>query len=160
MSAPSEPGQVQITPINSTPLKTAPMTPASQTQGVRVDADVLYLDDIPKAMDRMGWTVSAKLMRRWFETKPAYVMPREIRGGVISGVDIDYERLAPSQVDHQTVKMKWMLGFARAVQPFEDLCQTWNSVKGTERLKRRLETAGWSPGKSTRLVSRHVCHAA
>ncbi|RYX92901.1 MAG: hypothetical protein EOO28_20385 [Comamonadaceae bacterium] len=68
------PGQVPSLPSGFKPLMTTVMTPASQTKGVRVDVDVLYLDDIAKAMDKMGWTVSAQLMRRWFATKPSYAM--------------------------------------------------------------------------------------
>lgn len=38
----------------NTPVKVAQMTPAEDKKGVRVEVDVLYLDDIPKAMDNMG----------------------------------------------------------------------------------------------------------
>jgi hypothetical protein len=36
------------------PVKVAQMTPAEDRQGVKVPVDVMYLDDIPKAMDAMG----------------------------------------------------------------------------------------------------------
>jgi hypothetical protein len=41
---------------------------------IPIPVDVFGIDDIPGALDNMGWTVSAKLMRRWFSIKPAYVM--------------------------------------------------------------------------------------
>jgi hypothetical protein len=133
----------------ATPLKTVTMTPSTQTQGVRVDVEVVYLDDIPGAMDSMGWHMSARLMRRWFATKPAWAMPQEWR----KGEGINYLKLLPSQVDDQIVKMKWALGFDRVVSTFEDLCQNWNSPEGLKQLKIRLEAAGWNSGTAFRLGS-------
>ena len=86
---------------------------------MRVNVDVVYLDDIPKAMDNMGWKVSAQMMRRWFATKPAWEMPELWRGGK----NINYLALPASQVEDQIIKMKWVLGFDRVVPVFEDLCQ-------------------------------------
>jgi hypothetical protein len=129
------------------PVKTVLMTLSTQTQGVRVDVDVVNLDDIPGAMDSMGWKVSARMMRRWFATKPAWVMPQEWR----SGKDVDYLSLSPSQVEDQIIKMKWVLEFDRVVPVFEDLCQNWNSRLGLDQLKVKLETAGWKSGKTVEI---------
>jgi hypothetical protein len=129
------------------PLKTVLTTPSTQTQGVRVDVQVVHLSDIPGAMESMGWKVSAQLMRRWFSVKPAWAMPQEWR----SGQDINYPELPASQVDDQIVKMKWALGFDRVVSAFEDLCQNWNSAEGLKQLRTRLEVAGWKPGAAFRL---------
>jgi hypothetical protein len=129
------------------PVKTVLMTPSTQTQGVRVDVDVIYLDDIPKAMDNMGWKVSAQMMRRWFATKPAWAMPEPWR----VGKNINYLALPASQVEDQIIKMKWVLGFDRVVPVFEDLCQNWNNEAGIVALRTRLATAGWQPGKTFNL---------
>ena len=131
----------------ATPVKTVLMTPSTQTQGVRVDVDVVYLDDIPGAMDSMGWKVSAQMMRRWFATKPAWEMPQTWR----DGKDINYQALPISQVDDQIIKMKWVLGFDRVVPVFEDLCRNWSSGSGLGELRLKLETAGWRSGKVVRL---------
>ena len=126
------------------PLKSVTMTPSTQTQGVRVDVDVLYLDDIPGAMDQMGWNVSARLMRRWFATKPAWAMPEDWR----SGKNIDYLHLPASLIEDQIVKMRWVLGFERMVPVFEELHQEWNNKPGLDQLKTRLEAAGWQSGRT------------
>jgi hypothetical protein len=131
----------------ATPVKTVVMTPSSQTQGVRVGVDVVYLDDIPGAMDNMGWKVSAQMMRRWFGTKPAWEMPQEWR----DGRNIEYRNVPASQIDEQIVKMNWVLGFDRAVAVFEDLLQQWNNKRGLELLKERLTTLGWNSSGTMRL---------
>ena len=129
------------------PVKTVLMTPSTQTQGVRVNVDVVYLDDIPKAMDNMGWKVSAQMMRRWFATKPAWEMPELWRGGK----NINYLALPASQVEDQIIKMKWVLGFDRVVPVFEDLCQNWNNQAGIDTLKKRLIVMGWKSGGTLKL---------
>jgi hypothetical protein len=114
---------------------------------VRVGVDVLYLDDIPGAMDQMGWNVSARLMRRWFATTPAWAMPEDWR----SGTNIDYLKLPSSQVDDEIIKMKWLLRFDRTVPIFEDLYQGWNRAPGLDLLRRRLKNSGWQPGQKIEL---------
>jgi hypothetical protein len=125
-------------------LKTVIMTPSTHTQGVRVDVDVVNLNDIPGAMDHMGWKVSARLMRRWFATKPAWEMPETWRGGI----GVNYLALPPSQVDDQIIKMNWLLGFDRVKPVFEDLRQDWNTEKGIRELKSCLRKLGWDHGKT------------
>lgn len=44
---------------------------------------VLYLNEIPGAMDKMKWPVSAAMMRHWFEN-PAWHMPENERGEIIT----------------------------------------------------------------------------
>ncbi|WP_244786705.1 DUF6402 family protein [Cupriavidus pauculus] len=128
-------------------VATSILSPVSNRQGKVVEADVMYLDEIPVAMDRMGWRVSAALMRRWFSTKPAWAMPAHLRGE-----DAGDPRLLPaSQVDSQIVKMKWLLEFPRVVPVFEDLCQGWNTKNGRDQLVKHLKKAGWSPGKQIKL---------
>jgi hypothetical protein len=130
-----------------TPVKTVVMTPSSQTQGVRVGVDVVYLDDIPGAMDNMGWKVSAQMMRRWFATKPAWEMPKLWR----DGTNINYLALPASQVEDQIVKMKWVMGFDRVVPVFEDLCESWSNAKGLKVLNDRLTAIGWQSGRTMTL---------
>jgi hypothetical protein len=126
-------------------LKTVLMTPSTQTRGVRVDVDVMNLDDIPGAMDHMGWKVSAQMMRRWFATQPAWAMPEAWR----NGEGINYLALPPSQVDDQIIKMKWLLGFDRLKPVFENLRQNWNTEKGIRELNSCLRKIGWDHGKTT-----------
>jgi hypothetical protein len=39
--------------------------------GKNVEVDIFHIDQIPNAMDKMGWDVSAQLMRHWF-TRTVY----------------------------------------------------------------------------------------
>jgi len=105
----------------------------------------MYLDEIPGAMEKMGWRVSAALMRRWFETKPAWAMSSEERVG------IDATRLPASRVENRLVTMDWLLGHESVIPAFERLCQGWNTRLARVRLAERLKAAGWGPGLATRL---------
>ncbi|MDM0077492.1 DUF6402 family protein [Variovorax sp. J2P1-59] len=139
------------------PVKTTRMTPAENRQGVRVEVDAVYLDDIPKAMDKMGWTVSAQLMRRWFATKPAWVMPQEWRDGEHpSKMPINYTLLPKSQVDEQIVKMAWALNFDQVKAVRAVLQGSWNSPNGIDVLRTRLKHAGWKTGQTLRLGNKHM----
>ena len=136
----------------NTPVKVAQMTPAEDKRGVRVEVDVLYLDDIPKAMDNMGWTVSAQLMRRWFATKPSWEMPEDWR----VKPPLTYLDLPASQVDEKLVKMAWAMKFPQVSSAMAKLKQTWNSPAGVELLGRRLQHKGWKPGQSINLGSKNM----
>lgn len=132
-------------------LATSITSPRSQTAGKTHHVDVLHLDEIPSAMDKMGWKVSAKMMRRWFAAKPAYIMTENVRNGMVKP-----QQLAASQYDDQIIKMDWALDFPRCVQPFEDLVMNWHSAAGLKQLKGHLIAAGWTPGKTTALGSLHM----
>ena len=124
------------------------MTPYSRNkEGIRIPVDVLRLDDLPVAMDKMGWTMSAKLMRRWFATAPAYAMPSEIR----KGTNIDYLALPTSQIEEKIIKRDWLMGFESVRDMAELLYSEWNTPKGIEQLTHRLRNAAWNPGKTTKL---------
>ena len=126
-------------------LATSVTSPKSQTEGKKVYLDVLHLDDIPGAMDKMGWKVSARMMRRWFAAKPAYVMSQVVREGDV--------RPTASQYDDQIIKMNWVLNFPRCVEPFEHLVMNWHTPAGLGLLKDRLQVAGWTPGSNVTLGS-------
>ncbi|WP_239424504.1 DUF6402 family protein [Snodgrassella communis] len=38
---------------------------------INLNADIFSIDQIPAAMDNMGWKVAPHLMRHWFSGKPA-----------------------------------------------------------------------------------------
>lgn len=128
-------------------VATSILSPVSHRQGKVVEADVMYLDEIPVAMDRMGWRVSAALMRRWFSTKPAWAMHSNLRGSNAP----DPRTLPASRFDDQIVKMDWVLSFARVRAVFEDLLMNWDSEGGKGILVERLIAAGWKSGKSIAL---------
>jgi hypothetical protein len=129
------------------------LSQASNTEGKPVSLDHLYLDDIPGAMDKMGWKISAQMMRRWFGVKPVYKMPVEIRTGTDkrTGSDIDYRTLPASQIDDQIVKMAWALKFKPAKEALDQLYNGWCTPKGISQLRDQLSKAGWKPGAATNL---------
>jgi len=129
-------------------LKTVKMSAASILDGVGVPMDPLHLDEIPHTMEKMGWTVSAKMMRRWFATDPAYAMDARIRGGNdVNGNKINYSQLPASQVDDNIIKMSWLMGFPKIRMAAVDLLSRWNNPAAIRRLKGVLmPSVGWKPG--------------
>jgi hypothetical protein len=135
------------------PLATTQLKPQGTQKGCGVDCCALCIDEIPGAMDKMGWKTSAQLMRRWFGIKPAYKMPIEIRTGEDSrtGSNVDYRTLPASQIDDQIVKMAWALKFKPAKEALNKLYNEWCTPNGIVVLRRRLVRAGWQPGTTQRL---------
>ena len=115
-------------------------SPISNILGKKVYIKVLSLTDLPGAMDKMGWKVAPKLMRRWLSA-PAWEMPSNVK------IDrIDPRGLAPSQVDIGTVTMDWALGYPQVKEAYDLLLATWNTPDGVKLLRRRLRDAGWKNG--------------
>jgi hypothetical protein len=108
---------------------------------------VLYLNQLPGAMDKMGWTVGAKMMRKWF-SNPAWRMDRDERGGYFKGSasPIIYSSLPVSQIDETIIKMSWVLKYPQAQSAYQFLRSNWNSHDGRIQLVRRLKRYGWQPG--------------
>ena len=125
------------------PLATSVTSPLSQARGKTVPVNVLHLDEVPAAMEKMGWATAARLMRHWFSIKPAWEMPEEMRSG-----RTDPLAFLPSQLNASIVKMDWLLGEFKRVQPvLEDLLQNWASTWATRVLVDRLKRARWTSGK-------------
>ena len=115
-------------------------SPISNVLGKKVYINVLSITDLPDAMDKMGWKVAPKLMRRWLSA-PAWEMPFNVKND-----KIDARRLAPSQVDVGTVTMDWALGYPQVKEAYDLLLATWNTPNATDRLKRHLRQSGWQGG--------------
>ena len=115
-------------------------TPRSNNQGKKVPVPVLMLDDIPGAMDKMGWTVAPKLMRRWLSAT-VWNMPADVKGD-----RADPRTLAPVHIDNSAVKMSWALSFERVGAAYQELLAGWRSPRADQRIKDKLRSAGWSGG--------------
>jgi hypothetical protein len=135
------------------PLATAQLKPQGTQKGCDVNCCTFCINEIPGAMDKMGWETSARLMRRWFGIKPAYKMPWEIRTGTDkrTGLDVDYRTLLASQIDDQIVKMAWALKFKPAKEVLNKLYNEWCTPKGIRQLRDQLIKAGWQQGTTQRL---------
>ncbi|MDY7579207.1 DUF6402 family protein [Herbaspirillum sp. RTI4] len=135
------------------PLARSMTSPASHTEGKRVDVDVFHLDEIPGAMDNMGWTIAPKLMRRWF-ANPLFRMSQDMRKNNardVNGAEIELDSmtLKPEQYDDQILKMEWVLGFERVKKLAFEFIKTpnWKTPNGVDLLRKRLTKQGWKPGK-------------
>ncbi|MBD2785683.1 hypothetical protein ID858_16750 [Xenorhabdus sp. DI] len=93
--------------------------------------DELSLYDIPKIMDKMGWTTASALMKHWFSITPAFKFNEKIRDGFVNGnaMEIPKER-----VNDSIVKMDWARRYEIINSKINELKSEWASVKGKERL--------------------------
>ncbi|WP_439890186.1 DUF6402 family protein [Ralstonia sp. 25C] len=76
------------------------------------------LQDIPDAMDRIGWPVSAKLQRRWFAGALNYANTDD---GARDGINQNGKPFPPSMIDTTTIKLDWLFRFPRAKEAFDYL---------------------------------------
>jgi hypothetical protein len=111
---------------------------------------VLYLNQMPGAMDKMGWRVAAAMMRNWF-SNPAWRMPSIEREGNIRGKKgnpIIYSTLPPTKINETIIKMQWALAYPQVQKALKHLREhnNWCTEKGMELLVKRLKNAGWIPG--------------
>ena len=115
----------------------------------RIIVPILYLNEIPGAMDKMGWVNSAKLMRNWF-ANPAWRMSKEEREGLEknTGKPIVYANLPSSRIEESIIKMDWVLKHPEAQKAYQFLRSNWNTPRGAGLLYNRLIATGWRPGTS------------
>jgi hypothetical protein len=117
---------------------------------IKYKTPVLYLNEIPEAMDKMHWTVAAKMMRYWFKN-PAWHMPIIERQGYYDKdltVPVIYEKLPPERINEDIITMKWARGFSRFEKVLDEYHSMWNNGPAIKLLIKRLEKAGWRPGIS------------
>ncbi|MXN79638.1 hypothetical protein GR157_33575 [Burkholderia sp. 4701] len=79
------------------------------------------LQDIPKAMDRMGWPISAKLAREWL------ARPKHVYNDKLNSVQ---------PIDDATITLEWALKFRGALERFNQLVRqaiyTENAAKSAK----------------------------
>ncbi|MDN7874405.1 DUF6402 family protein [Burkholderia aenigmatica] len=134
------PVKPQNTPAPTpTPIKPpAKPQPSDKPQDAE-QADTLPefdLQDIPKAMDKMGWPISAKLAREWF-ARPRHVY------------DNDLNSIQP--LDDTTVSLDWALKFRGASERFNQLVQqaiyTPNAARAVTKVLAPVIERSFSAGK-------------
>lgn len=106
-SAPAAPKKVPAPAPAKPPAKPQPSEKPQDAE----QADKLPefdLQDIPKAMDKMGWPVSAKLAREWFAS-PAHAYNDKLN--------------SVQPIDNTTVTIEWVLKFRGALERFNQLVQ-------------------------------------
>ncbi|WP_175783229.1 DUF6402 family protein [Burkholderia anthina] len=82
------------------------------------------LQDIPKAMDKMGWPISAKLAREWFAS------PKHVYDDALNSVQ---------PIDDTAVTLEWVLRFRGALERFNQLTrQAIYTANAAEAAKKAL----------------------
>ncbi|WP_241609554.1 DUF6402 family protein [Rosenbergiella australiborealis] len=114
---------------------TTATTDEKEKQEKKVEVNFFHIDMIPDAMDKMKWPVAAKLMRHWFNTKPALVFTLKTKDQYQHG---KAQAIPDGVVNCDIVKMAWAIQFEQVIKGIESLSSTWDSPKGRELLKKRL----------------------
>src|SRR5207253_10982506 len=76
------------------------------------------LQDIPGAMDGIGWPMSAKVMRKWLSGELNYANTDD---GARFGINQDGKPFPLSMTDTTMFKLDWILGFPRAKEKYDEL---------------------------------------
>jgi hypothetical protein len=78
------------------------------------------IQDVPKAMRKVGMPMAAKLQERWFAGAANYSRSDK---DLMNEIDQSGARYAPAMVDSKTIKMDWVLSFRRAKTAFDELVE-------------------------------------
>ncbi|MDC9595157.1 DUF6402 family protein [Xenorhabdus sp. IM139775] len=104
-----------------------------------IEMDIFMLNEIPDAMDEMGWEVAPKLMRHWFETKPAFGFKNdEIKNQFMKE---DATLIPKERVNDSIVKMEWAMNYQPVRRGFYSLKSKWASPRGIDLLRSRLKNS-------------------
>jgi len=94
------------------------------------------LQDIPKAMDKLGWPISAKLAREWFAS------PKHAYNDQLNSVQ---------PIDDTTVTLEWTLRFRGALEQFNHLVRqaiyTGNAAESAKNTLRPVIEKSFSAGQ-------------
>lgn len=78
------------------------LSPTSQATGKDSPVETFKITDIPQAMDTLGWSEGARVMRKWFDN-PAYELPMDVKLGRASP-----SNLSPAQL-LTDLPFEWLL---------------------------------------------------
>jgi len=93
------------------------------------------LQDIPLALDNIGWPMSAKVMRKWFAGELNYATADQGTGIVLN----QHGNPFPSNmIDTTMFKLKWILGFTRAKSAYKRLLETEIYNPATVKILRKI----------------------
>jgi hypothetical protein len=107
--------------------------------GKNVEVDIFHIDQIPNAMDKMGWDVSAQLMRHWFSICPEFKFTQKNKNSLLNN---DARLIPHQQVNQSIVKMSWARKHISS--QIDNLHRNWNSKNGVDLLNARLKCAGYN----------------
>ncbi|PMS12625.1 hypothetical protein FNF07_17105 [Trinickia caryophylli] len=94
------------------------------------------LQDVPRAMDKMGWSIAAKLAREWFAS-PSHVYNDDLNSA--------------QPLDDTTVTLEWILKFRGAAKRFDQLTQqaiyTPNAARAIAKVLTPIVEKSFSAGQ-------------
>ncbi|WP_423369304.1 DUF6402 family protein [Burkholderia sp. LMG 32019] len=99
-----------------TPSAPKPPIPQPQKNGATVEP--FDIQEIPGAMRKLMMPVSAALMEKWFAGRLNYSPTVEDER---NGINQDGVPYPPDMIDTTTVKLEWVLKYARAKEQFDNL---------------------------------------
>ena len=129
------------------------LRPAAQNARQDIHVPVLKVTSLPSAMRKMGWSVSAALMERWFAS-PAWRMPENWKGK--NSTMPPATEIGAPYVDESIVTMEWALGFSRCRKAYEELLGKVANPAAVSLLGRRLTKAKWDKKTNQRLGDRSM----
>lgn len=115
------------------------------------------IQDVPKAMRKVGMPMAAKLQERWFAGAANYSRSDK---DLKDEIDQNGKRYVPAMVDSTTIKMEWVLSFQRAKNAFDRLIkERLRAPAALDAIKNKLipyqnrnDIAGWNIAKSDLLI--------
>jgi hypothetical protein len=102
---------------------------------ITLNADIFSIDQIPAAMDNMGWKVAPQLMRHWFSGKPAKGFNEDDKDAYMKKSALN---IPLRHVNDSIVKMEWALRYKPVQKGFVKLKADWASEKGKIELRKQL----------------------
>ncbi|MBK0095914.1 hypothetical protein IBT49_07990 [Erwinia sp. S63] len=105
-----------------------------------ITIEPITIQQIPKAMSRMGWKRSASFMTRWLNS-PAWKCPESWK----DGRELPEGMYIPDQhCDDTTIKMSWLIGYPRVANAVTKLLnERALSPAALKMTAKRLKRLGW-----------------
>lgn len=100
------------------PPPSPPLPPAAPPAPARKPVPPFDIQDVPKAMRKVGMPMAAKLQERWFAGQENYSRSSQ---DLQHEIDQNGARYTPAMVDSTTITMAWVLSFDRAKKAFDEL---------------------------------------
>lgn len=116
------------------------LSPSDNTKGQEVKIDIFHIDQIPDAMEKMGWKIAPQLMRHWFSLKPSYKFTEDTKRVLLRS---DARTIPNDRFNDTIVKMEWARPFIK--DKLQERMKNWDSPAGIAELSNRLKSAGYSP---------------
>lgn len=115
--------------LESTFSAISQLSDANISEGKTVVINRLKMTDLPKVMDKMGWTVAPRLMERWFECD-AFVLGEELREKYFDD-PLDIPAVHCNDI---IVTMDWALKFERIRDAYNNIIRIINSYAAINKL--------------------------